>query len=145
MFPLPDKELTQTKHDTIGDFYMSVVYLLGRLSICGLKDIFTGRTKQLTWSNPRLLREVHSYNEALGVIQSIVDQGEGASPYNPLQQNFNSSDLAHYFKFASIYHGRELAVIDVTHEKVYKKNKEVFEILFIHFFLFIIPHCNKRI
>ena len=126
-FPLPKQMLTQKNHNTIGDLYMAVVYVLGQLSICGKKDIFTGTTTQLKWGNPEYLREVHSYDDALEAIKAIVAQGEGASPYNPLQQNSSDSELSHYFKFSSIYHGREITTfnVSVTHEKVYKNNKEV--------------------
>jgi hypothetical protein len=104
---------------------MSVVYILGQLSICGKKDIFTGKTKQLKWSDPELLREVKDYDSALKAMKAIVDQGEGASAYNPLQQNVDSSELAHYFKFSSIFHGRQITTFNVTNEKVYNNNEQV--------------------
>ena len=123
-FPLPNRKVTEKNHETIGDLYMAVVYILGQLSICGQKDIFTGKTRQLKWSNPKILREVGSYKDALEAIKAIVDQGEGASPYNPLQQNVDSSELSHYFKFSSIYHGRHITTFNVTNEKVYDNNEE---------------------
>ena len=104
---------------------MSVVYILGQLSICGKKDIFTGKTKQLEWSDPKHLRKVTSYDEALKAIKAIVDQGEGASAYNPLQQNVDSSELSHYFKFSSIFHGRQITTFNVTNEKVHYNNEQV--------------------
>jgi hypothetical protein len=104
---------------------MAVVYVLGQLSICGKKEIFTGKTRQIKWSNPKNLREVTNYKDALEAIKAIVDQGEGASPYNPLQQNVDSSELSHSFKFSSIFHGRHITTFNVTNEKVYNNNEEV--------------------
>lgn len=123
-FPSTDKDITQTSYDTIGEFYMAIVYLLGRLSICGKKDIFNGWTKQLGWVDPKRLREVGNYDEALEGIKIIVDQGEGASAKNPLQQNANSSTLAHYFMFAAIFQGRELS-INKKQTPDFKGNKNV--------------------
>ena len=119
--------ITEKNHNTIGDLYTAVVYILGQLSICGKKDIFTGTTTQLKWDKPEHVREVHSYEDALKAIKAIVAQGEGASPYNPLQQNVDSSELSHYFQFSSIFHGREITTfnVNVTHEKVYKNNEQV--------------------
>ena len=111
---------------------MTVVYILGQLSICGQKDIFTGKTRQLKWSDPKHVREVTNYEEALAAIKGIVDQGEGASPYNPLQQNIDSSELSHYYKFSSIFHGRQITTFNVTNEKVYNNNKEVGENIPLH-------------
>ena len=104
---------------------MSVVYVLGELAICGRKHIFTGKTKQLELPNKNLLRKVTSYEDALKAIKAIVDQGKGASAYNPLQQNVDSSELAHYFKFSSIFHGHGITTFNVTHKKIYNNNKEV--------------------
>ena len=125
LFPRPNEKVTKKNHKTIGDVYMSVVYLLGQLSICGKKNIFTGKTKQLEWSDPELLREVKDYESALKAIKSIVDQGEGASAYNPLQQNMDSSELSHYFKFSSIFHGRQITTFNVTNKNVHNNNEKV--------------------
>ncbi|XP_028390804.1 uncharacterized protein LOC114515704 [Dendronephthya gigantea] len=124
LFPPPSKELTKTSHDTIGDLYMSIVYILGEIAICGRKQIFTGTTKQQEWPKKNLLRKVTNYEDALRAIKAIVDQGEGASAYSPLQQNVDSSELAHYFKFSSIYHGKGLATFNVTYEKIFNNNKK---------------------
>ena len=64
-------------------------------------------------------------NSALKAMKAIVDQGEGASAYNPLQQNVDSSELAHYFKFSSIFHGRQITTFNVTNENVYNNNEQV--------------------
>jgi hypothetical protein len=104
---------------------MAVVYILGQLSICGKKDIFTGKTKQLEWPDRKHLRVVNDFDSALEAIKAIVDQGEGASAYNPLQQNVDSSELAHYFKFSSMFHGRQITTFNVTNEKVFNNNEQV--------------------
>ena len=143
LFPLPNRKLTVKHHETIGDLYMAAVYILGQLSICGQKDIFTGKTRQLKWSNPKNLREVRNYNDTLEAIKAIVDQGEGASPYNPLQQNVDSSELSHYFKFSSIYHGRHITTFNVTNEKVHGNNEEVRQISLIAIKFFKEQHNEK--
>ena len=89
---------------------MSVVSLLTKVSNCGEKDIFTGTTRQLKWRDEKRIIEVKNFDDALKAIELIVDQGEGASPYNPLQQNVGRSELSHYYKFSTIFHGNKITV-----------------------------------
>lgn len=50
--------------------------------------------------------EVHDVETAVHAIKAIVEQGEGTSqgPTDPLE----GEELAHYYRFAEIVHGREL-------------------------------------
>ena len=92
-----------TNHNTIGELYMAIIFVLGKLTNCGRNNsIFTPTRKQLEFGP---LVKVIDYKTALEGIQIIVEQGEGASPCNPLQSN-DSKTISHYFHFSSIVHKR---------------------------------------
>ena len=92
-----------TNHNTIGELYMAVIFVLAKLTNCGRDNsIFTPARKQLEFGP---LVKVIDFETALKGIQMIVEQGEGASPCNPLQSN-DSKTISHYFHFSSIVHKR---------------------------------------
>jgi hypothetical protein len=89
---------------TIGQFYRHLqaeIVALGKK-----KNIFTGKPElQLRTGFAELQNAgVTDERSALAAIDMIVEQGEGTqvSPLDP------EHELAHYYKFAEIYHGRAL-------------------------------------
>jgi hypothetical protein len=93
---------------TIGEFYAEIKRQIVDLSKGG-NNIFTGdRSKQLTTGFTALqTMEVTGVDSALAAIDLIVEQGEGTktSPLDPEHQ------LAHYYKYAEIFHGRKLVPV----------------------------------
>lgn len=89
---------------TIGEFYQHIKAEISALS--AHQNIFTGNPeKQLVTGFPELqTMAVTDETSALAAIDMIVTQGEGSdtSPLDPEQE------LAHYYKYAEIYHGRKL-------------------------------------
>lgn len=90
---------------TIGQFYENIkaeIVALGQ----GGQNIFTGDpAKQLVTGFPELQNQgVTDQASALAAIDMIIAQGEGnsTSPLDP------EHELAHYYKYAEIYHGRKL-------------------------------------
>lgn len=95
--PPPDGE-------TIGQFYQHIkdeIIALGKKG-----NIFTGDpARQLVTGFPELQNGgVTDEASALAAIDLIVEQGEGSatSPLDP------EHELAHYYRYAEIYHGRKL-------------------------------------
>lgn len=89
---------------TIGEFYRHIQAEI--IALSEHDDIFTGDPeKQLVTGFPELQHmAVTDKKTALAAIDMIVEQGEGSdvSPLDPEHQ------LAHYYKYAEIYHGRKL-------------------------------------
>lgn len=89
---------------TIGQFYRHLQAEIAALN--KKKKIFTGdparqlRVGFVELQNPGVIDEAG----ALQAIELIIDQGEGMGS-NPLDPEH---ELAHYYKFAEIYHGRRL-------------------------------------
>ena len=51
---------------------------------------------------------------AVEAIRTIVEQGEGSSPCNPISWSENNfTDLSHYFLFDSIVQGSEVQVCEI--------------------------------
>ncbi|MEM7130273.1 MAG: ferritin-like domain-containing protein [Chloroflexota bacterium] len=92
---------------TIGWFYNLIKEAMERLSQQG--NIFTGDpSRQITdWPGvaPGNLLAVTDLASAQAAINEIVEQGEGASPVNP-EDGYD--ELAHYYKFSEIVHGRRI-------------------------------------
>jgi hypothetical protein len=59
------------------------------------------------WDNTGTLVVVTDLKSARDAIHEIVEQGEGASPVDP---DDGYDELAHYYKFAEIVHGRRLVL-----------------------------------
>lgn len=89
---------------TIGDFYQKIKEEIVALGKEG--NIFTGNPLKQVVTGFQELQHLHVTDEksALAAIDLIVAQGEGSrsSPDDP------EHGLAHYYKYAEIYHGRTL-------------------------------------
>ena len=101
----------KAKHSmTIGWFYKQIAqgfeHLVKKL---GKENVFVGdATRQLTeWEFGGTMIPVYNLKDALAAIKEIVEEGEGASPFNPMD---GDHELAHYYKFAEIVEGRRLVV-----------------------------------
>ncbi|MEP7217676.1 MAG: ferritin-like protein [Bacteroidota bacterium] len=98
----PVAKLATTPPKTIGQFYDAIK----RKIIENGNDIFTGDPrKQLTHGfPPDQLIAVTDVDTAVAAIETIVKQGEGTreSPLDP------QDELAHYYRYAEIYHGKQL-------------------------------------
>lgn len=91
--------------ETIGWFYEEIDHAIDTLNAQG--NIFTGDpARQLRgWPSGGNLFAVTDAATAHAAIQEIVEQGEGASPIDPDDEQ---RALAHYYKFAEIVNGRKL-------------------------------------
>ncbi len=89
---------------TIGQFYQHIKDEIVALGQTG--NIFTGKhSRQLVTGFPELQNQgVVDQPSALAAIDLIIAQGEGTST-SPLDPEY---ELAHYYKYAEIYHGRKL-------------------------------------
>jgi hypothetical protein len=91
-----------TTFPTIGDFYDAVLdaFVQNAAAITG--------AKQLTASNNLLgeLTAINTLDDARKAIGTIKEQGEGTTQ-SPNATDFGGG-LAHYYKFAEIYHGKKL-------------------------------------
>ncbi len=87
---------------TIGQFYAAI---RDRIQALG-ERVFTGDPARQVSGAPFFpdLRPVTDVASAVAAIDLIVEEGEGTST-SPLDQE---DDLAHYYKFAEIWHGRRL-------------------------------------
>ena len=101
----PTQSYDSIHNDTIGSFYARIrrdMKRLERESNEKNTTIFTGnRTRQVDF----MASPVTNLEEALEGIRLIVEQGEGTSQMNPTDEY---KELAHYYKFAEIVHGRQL-------------------------------------
>ncbi|MGD0303023.1 MAG: ferritin-like protein [Bryobacteraceae bacterium] len=90
------------KPTTIGQFYAEIINQLRTLG----DGIFTGDPKKQLTTGFGYLQTIHVHNveSAVEAIKLIVDQGEGTktSPFDP------EHELAHYYRFAEIYHGKKV-------------------------------------
>jgi hypothetical protein len=93
--------------ETIGWFYDNIERAFEELSKKG--DLFTGDpARQVSaWEGVGKLVVVTDLKSARAAIHEIVEQGEGASPVDP---DDDEGELAHYYKFAEIVHGRRIEV-----------------------------------
>ena len=88
---------------TVGQFYDGIAEKLEELG----PSIFTGDPgRQLRrWPTIGELRPVADLGDAKWAIETIKEQGEGASPYDP---NDRDGELGHYYLFWEILEGREI-------------------------------------
>jgi hypothetical protein len=100
-----------TRHSplTVGWFYNRIARAIGDLEASGI-EVFTGDpARQVTpcaWPDaPGRLYSITDKMTALLAIQEIVEQGEGASPTDPIGEG---TELAHFFRFREIVEGREM-------------------------------------
>ena len=55
---------------------------------------------------------VYDYHSAVDAIYTIIDQGEGNNPCNPITKDeLGQKDLSHYFMFQSIAEERGIQVV----------------------------------
>ncbi|MBC7909302.1 MAG: hypothetical protein H7Y30_02310 [Pyrinomonadaceae bacterium] len=92
---------------TIGWFYDQIKESLTNLS--GASQISFGHADQQVsdWTGTGKLYVINSLEDAIRAIDEIKSQGEGASPRDP---DDGDSELAHYYKFSEIVHGRRIIV-----------------------------------
>lgn len=119
----PDKPITseddlhqrvnELEHHTIGLIYRLLQHNLSRL---GVKELPGNPEKQVSGFgfNADELFPVLTVEDAIRAIDVIVDQGEGSSG-SPMDAR---KDPAHFYRFAELYHGREI-VDDATAEAGY--------------------------
>ena len=88
---------------TVGQFYDGIAQKLQELG----PDVFTGDPgRQLRrWPTQGELRPVRDLDDALWAIETIKEQGEGASRYDP---NDRDGELGHYYLFWEILEGKEI-------------------------------------
>jgi rubrerythrin len=96
--------LVQQQYRTIGDFYRAVRAALKAQWFDG------DRARQVQ----RFVKPVYALADAQAAIDLIVEQGEGTTT-SPLSGT--GSQLAHYYRFAEIFHQRALAPDDSVPEK----------------------------
>jgi len=100
------------EYSTIGEFYAAIIAKIKELG----PTIFTGDPKkQLAsgrWFRETELWAVTDVDSACRALELIVAQGEGSSksPIDP------EGELAHYYKFAEIFHGKRLVPDTTTPE-----------------------------
>jgi hypothetical protein len=93
---------TSTTFTTIGEFYDAV-----RAAFVANPGAITG-AKQLSANAPLLgqLFPIQSLDDVNKAIDEIKEQGEGTTQ-SPTAVDFGG-EIAHYYKFGEIYHGKEL-------------------------------------
>ncbi len=99
-------------YPTIGAFYDALLGAFRQLPA----GTITG-ARQLTASDPVGVFAITSLADAERAIQKIKEQGEGTSQ-SPLAVDFGK-ELAHYYRFAEIYHGATLIELP-NHQYDYK-------------------------
>jgi hypothetical protein len=109
---------------TIGWFYTYIASAFKTLSAD--QNIFVGDPSlQLKeWPHPGELIVVKDLASARHAIKEIVEQGEGATPIDP---DDPEGELAHYYKFAEIVHGRRLVQESNGHSYSYTGDKIAFD------------------
>ena len=97
----------KTNHNTIGEFYTAIIWVLASLTDCGSNaDIFSGDVTQLDVQyKTRKVSPVKNYSDTLDALENIVKEGEGASPCNPMDAS-DSTTISHYYLFSSIVQKR---------------------------------------
>ena len=93
---------------TIGEYYETIKYKLDELS----DQLQFGQQQQqvLNYFPPSVLFPITDVDSAKRAIDVIITQGEGTSttPYQNPNAPEKLEDLAHYYKFDSIVHQREI-------------------------------------
>ena len=110
-----DTESPIVFNNTIGQFYKEIRDCIDFLG----DDIFIPSLvhKQITWpwvepsvgfgAGTRIVSDTHSAQRA---IDEIIEQGEGAGPFDPTEKHipFSEHNIAHFYKFEEIVCGRHL-------------------------------------
>lgn len=87
-------------HLTIGEFYEKIKAKMPAASFAG------DPARQITHQMMSDLFAITDADSAIAAIDLIVEQGEGTKT-SPLDGD-DEGDLAHYYRFAEIFHGRKL-------------------------------------
>lgn len=105
LFPVKVRKMARNEdYSTIGEFYQAIIDKIQEMG----ESIFTGdhslQVVDSQWFPPDELWKVIDVDTATRALELIVEQGEGTqlSPLDP------ERNLAHYYRFAEIYHGRRL-------------------------------------
>ena len=99
----------RTNHNTIGQLYTAILIVMAKLECDGeLKFNGTKHQLEVRGGGGKEVTKVHDFGTAVQAIKNIMEEGEGSSPCNPLDE---SSGLSHYYKFASIANRRHLKTI----------------------------------
>ena len=100
----------RTNQNTIGQLYTTILIVMAKLE-CDELIQFDGTTPQLEVRGERgkEVIKIHDFGTAVQAIKNIIEEGEGSSPCNPLDE---STDLSHYYKFASIANKRHIKTIE---------------------------------
>lgn len=126
---LKDEDEDDVHRHTIGGFYRRVQRGVARLvRELGEENVFTGDPSyQVTGEffpddeNVKVF-PVTDLKSANAAIELIVREGEGSEQMNPTEDD---SELAHYYKFAEIFYGRELVRENGTWSYTGKYKKSV--------------------
>ncbi|XP_028403091.1 uncharacterized protein LOC114525845 [Dendronephthya gigantea] len=100
----------RTNQNTIGGLYTIILIVMAKLECDGLLT-FNGKKPQLEVRGERgkEVIKIHDFGTAVQAIKNIIEEGEGSSPCNPLDE---STDLSHYYKFGSIANKRHIKTIE---------------------------------
>lgn len=90
---------------TIGWFYDEIKRSLAELSNAGEISFGNAERQVSDWTGTGKLYVITSLDDAVAAINEIKEQGEGASPLDPDDQD---RELAHYYKFSEIVRGRRI-------------------------------------
>lgn len=96
-----DNSTGQIAENTIGQFYKSIEQCI-KFHGDGIFNKSTANM-QIQWPWPTKMGRVFTVTDASSAIRGIdeiIEQGEGASPYDPTQGD--TSNLAHFYKFEEI-------------------------------------------
>lgn len=112
--PSSPPPITPPDAPTIGQFYAAIA--------AGFTYVFITSTPPTPWPNNPSLHQVNtpvdsdqlfvinSVADALKAIAEITAQGEGTSA-SPDEGTFDPNELAHYYTFAEVYFGNEVAPV----------------------------------
>ena len=115
--PGEDSKQIVQHHNTIGNFYHHILTVLGNLTNCGADNtIFRAgnKSKQVVtlWSLDKHNISVYDYHTAVDAIQTIIEQGEGSDPCNPIAwDEFEKKDLSHYYLLQTVVEERGIQVV----------------------------------
>ena len=96
-------------NSTIGLFYNQALNCMKEL--VSKDNIFNGSQQQVEWpwdNSYGTVYKVHNLSTAEMAINEIQEQGEGASPLDPMVTTGGDGGLAHFYKFKEIACGKQL-------------------------------------
>jgi hypothetical protein len=98
-----DAGLPEPTFATIGQFYRAVIDKIANLGDSVITGDAARQVVSETWFGDRLF-PIRSAAAACRALTLIIEEGEG-TPVSPVDPD---GDLAHYYRFAEIFHGRRL-------------------------------------